>query len=139
MQGSAQMTFAAGIPGPTLGFALALCLLLMAPAALAGEVGNAPGLSSSGMASVYSLAHSGRKTASGEIHRASEMTAAHRTLAFGTQVRVTNRRNGRSVVVRINDRGPFVRSRIIDLSPAAARALGFSGLAPVTLALAGQS
>jgi rare lipoprotein A len=60
-------------------------------------------------------------------------------LPFGTQVKVTNRRNGRSVVVRINDRGPFVRSRIIDLSPAAAKALGFSGLAPVTLALAGHS
>lgn len=138
MRGSAQRTFAAGIPGPTLGFVLGLCLMLTSPAARAGKARNSPGLSS-GVASVYSLAHSGRKTASGEIHRASEMTAAHRTLAFGTQVRVTNRRNGRSVVVRINDRGPFVRSRIIDLSPAAARALGFSGLAPVTLALAGHS
>ena len=136
MRGGAQMTFAAGILRPTLGFALAL--VLMPLTASAGDTRNAS-LSSSGMASVYSLAHSGRKTASGEIHRASEMTAAHRTLAFGTQVRVTNRRNGRSVVVRINDRGPFIRSRIIDLSPAAARALGFSGLAPVTLALAGHS
>jgi len=130
------MTFAAGILRPTLGFALAL--VLMPLTAAAGETRDASP-SSARMASVYSLAHSGRKTASGEIHRASEMTAAHRTLAFGTQVRVTNRRNGRSVVVRINDRGPFIRSRIIDLSPAAARALGFSGLAPVTLALAGHS
>ena len=138
MRGGARMTFAARIPGPTLGIALALGLMLTPPVARAGDVRNAS-LSSSGMASVYSLAHSGRKTASGEIHRASEMTAAHRTLAFGTQVRVTNRRNGRSVVVRINDRGPFIRSRIIDLSPAAAKALGFSGLAPVTLALAGHS
>jgi rare lipoprotein A len=54
-------------------------------------------------------------------------------LPFGTKVRVTNVRNGRSVVVRINDRGPFVRGRIIDVTPAAARVLGFSGLAPVRL------
>jgi rare lipoprotein A len=67
------------------------------------------------------------------------MTAAHRTLAFGTLVRVTNRSNGRSVVVRINDRGPFVRGRVIDLTPAAARALGFSGLAQVTLTVVGRS
>jgi rare lipoprotein A len=62
------------------------------------------------------------------------MTAAHKSLPFGSQVRVTNKKNGRSVTVRINDRGPFVRGRVIDLSPAAARALGFAGLAPVTLA-----
>jgi rare lipoprotein A len=55
----------------------------------------------------------------------------HRTLPFGTKVKVTNKRNGRSVTVRINDRGPFVRGRIIDLTPAAAKALGFNGLAPV--------
>ena len=61
------------------------------------------------------------------------MTAAHRTLPIGTLVRVTNRRSGRTAVVRINDRGPFVRGRVIDVTPAAARALGFSGLAPVTL------
>ena len=62
------------------------------------------------------------------------MTAAHKSLPFGSRVRVTNKKNGRSVTVRINDRGPFVRGRVIDLSPAAARALGFAGLAPVTLA-----
>ena len=83
----------------------------------------------SGIASVYS----GGKTANGEIARTSSMTAAHRTLPFGTMVRITNRHSGRSVVVRINDRGPFVRGRIIDVTPAAARALGFSGLAPVTV------
>ena len=83
----------------------------------------------SGIASVYS----GGRTASGERASASGMTAAHRTLPFGTIVRVTYRRSGRSVVVRINDRGPFVRGRVIDVTPAAARALGFSGLAPVTL------
>ena len=59
------------------------------------------------------------------------LTAAHKTLPFGTMVRVTNRRNNKSVVVRINDRGPFVRGRVIDLTPAGARAIGFSGLAPV--------
>jgi rare lipoprotein A len=64
----------------------------------------------------------------------SAMTAAHRTLPFGSHVRVTNRKNGRSVTVRITDRGPFVSGRVIDLSPAAASALGFAGLAPVSLA-----
>ena len=66
------------------------------------------------------------------------MTAAHRTLPFGTLVRVTHQRSGRSVVVRITDRGPFVRGRVIDVMPAAARALGFSGLAPVTLDVIGR-
>jgi rare lipoprotein A len=67
------------------------------------------------------------------------LTAAHRSLPFGTLVRVTNQRSGRSVVVRINDRGPFVRGRVIDVTPAAAHALGFSGLAPVTLAVIGRT
>jgi rare lipoprotein A len=61
------------------------------------------------------------------------MTAAHRSFPFGSQVRVTNRRNGRSVLVTVNDRGPFVRGRIIDVTPAAAQALGFSGLTTVTV------
>jgi rare lipoprotein A len=61
------------------------------------------------------------------------MTAAHRTLPFGTKVTVTNNRTGRSVVVRINDRGPFVRGRVIDLSPAAARAIGVGSIAQVSL------
>ena len=85
----------------------------------------------SGMASVYG----GGRTASGERAHAGSLTAAHRTLRFGTMVRVTNRHNGRSVVVRINDRGPFVRGRVIDVSPAAAHLLGFSGLAAVSLAV----
>lgn len=89
----------------------------------------------SGIASIY--AYKGGKTASGERAAPGGLTAAHRTLPFGTHVRVTNKRNGRSVVVRINDRGPFVRGRIIDLTPAGARALGFSGLAPVTVDVAG--
>jgi peptidoglycan lytic transglycosylase len=89
-----------------------------------------------GIASIYS----GGKTANGEIAKASNLTAAHKTLPFGTLVRVTHQHNGRSVVVRINDRGPFVGGRIIDLMPAAARVLGFSGLAPVTIdVIAGRS
>ena len=77
------------------------------------------------------------RTANGQ--RPEALTAAHRTLPFGTLVRVTNNHTGRSVVVRINDRGPFVRGRVIDLTPAAARALGFSGLAQVTLDVVGRS
>ena len=89
----------------------------------------------SGIASVYGNGdgYAGKKTASGERMNPGAMTAAHRTLPFGTRVNVTNRKNGRSVVVRISDRGPFVRGRVIDVTPAAAQALGFSGLAPVTL------
>jgi rare lipoprotein A len=85
------------------------------------------------MASVYS----GGSTASGEHMNSSVMTAAHRTLPFGTMVRVTNDHTGSSVVVRINDRGPFVRGRIIDLSPAAARVIGVGGVSPVSLRVGG--
>jgi rare lipoprotein A len=88
----------------------------------------------SGIASVYS----GGLTASGERMNAGAMTAAHRTLPFGTNVTVVNNTNGRAVVVRINDRGPFVRGRVIDLSPAAAHAIGISGLAPVSLSVGGR-
>jgi rare lipoprotein A len=73
------------------------------------------------------------KTASGETFSPSKLTAAHRTLPFGTMVRVTNLRNGRTVMVRINDRGPFTKGRIIDVTPAAAAELKFSDLTPVTL------
>ena len=91
----------------------------------------------SGIASVYG--YEGGRTASGERASPGGLTAAHRTLPFGTMVRVTNKSSGRSVVVRINDRGPFVRGRIIDLTPAAARALGFSGLANVEVDVVGRS
>ena len=90
----------------------------------------------SGIASVYN--EKGTRSASGEIINPKNLTAAHRSFSFGTKVRVVNKRNGRSVVVRIIDRGPFIRGRIIDLSPAAARALGLGGLAPVTLAVLGN-
>jgi rare lipoprotein A len=92
-------------------------------------------MAESGIASIY--AYSGEKTANGERANPTGLTAAHKTLPFGTRVRVVNKRNGKSVVVRINDRGPFVRGRIIDLTPAGARALGFNGLAPVSLESAG--
>ena len=92
-------------------------------------------LAQSGVASVYS----GQKTANGEYASAGGLTAAHRTLPFGTKVRVTNQHTGRSVVVRINDRGPFVRGRVIDVTPAAAHELGMSGLAPVTLTVLGRT
>src|SRR6516162_4688662 len=85
-----------------------------------------------GVASVYSH-ESGSGTASGQKLDREAFTAAHRTLPFGTKVKVTNKSNGRSVVVTINDRGPFVRGRVIDVTPAAARVLGFSGLTQVAL------
>ena len=75
-----------------------------------------------GLASVYT----DRRTVSGERFRAGQLTAAHRTFAFGTRVLVTCLRTGRSVIVRINDRGPFIRGRIIDLTPAAAARLGLT-------------
>jgi rare lipoprotein A len=76
-----------------------------------------------GLASYYADKYQGHKTASGERFDTARLTAAHRTLPFGTRVRVTNVDNGKSVVVRVNDRGPFVAGRVIDLSPAAARQL----------------
>jgi rare lipoprotein A len=78
----------------------------------------------SGSASYYAAKFHGRRTASGERFDNTAMTAAHRTLPFGSKVRVTNPANGKSVVVRINDRGPFTRGRAIDVSHAAARQLG---------------
>jgi rare lipoprotein A len=111
---------------------------LFASAFIGGLVGvPLTALAQSGIASVY--AYDGGRTASGERASPGALTAAHRTLPFGTMVRVTNRSSGRSVVVRINDRGPFVRGRIIDLTPAAARALGFSGLANVEVDVVSSS
>lgn len=75
--------------------------------------------------SFYGQELAGRKTASGERFNPGALTAAHRTLPFGTRLKLTNPRNGRSVVVRINDRGPFVRGRMLDVSRGAAAALGF--------------
>lgn len=89
----------------------------------------------SGVASYYAKRFHGRKTANGERFDMYAMTAAHKTLKFGTHLKVTNRANGKSVVVRINDRGPYVGSRIIDLSYQAAKKIGMlrSGTAKVKL------
>ena len=90
-----------------------------------------------GSASYYAAKFDGRRTASGERFDNDDMTAAHRTLPFGSLVRVTNPANGRSVIVRVNDRGPFTRGRLIDVSRAAAEELGMvaRGHANVELAL----
>ncbi|MCV0394951.1 MAG: septal ring lytic transglycosylase RlpA family protein [Rhizobiaceae bacterium] len=93
----------------------------LAALALVG-VGTGHASAQCGGASWYALTS---KTASGERMNPQAMTAAHRSLPFGSKVVVTNQRNGRSVVVRINDRGPFIRGRVIDLSKAAAQKLGF--------------
>ncbi|MGA7979549.1 MAG: septal ring lytic transglycosylase RlpA family protein [Chromatiaceae bacterium] len=86
-----------------------------------------------GTASYYGAKFQGRRTASGERFNQEALTAAHKTLPFGTKVRVTNLRNGESVEVKINDRGPYIRGRIIDLSKGAAREIGMlhSGTAKV--------
>jgi rare lipoprotein A len=94
-----------------------------------------------GTASWYGPGFHGKKTASGEIYDQTKLTAAHKTLPLGTKARVTNLDNGSAVEVEINDRGPFVGGRIIDLSRAAAGALGLveSGTAPVRVELIGDS
>jgi rare lipoprotein A len=88
-----------------------------------------------GLATVYSEKLNGRKTASGQVFRQSELTAAHPSLPFGTKVRVTNTKNNKSVEVRINDRGPTQPGRVIDRSSAAAAKVGIgkTGTAPVKL------
>jgi rare lipoprotein A len=99
--------------------------VLVAATAMAGVMVAAsasPALAQCGRASWYAL-HS--KTASGERMNPSALTAAHRSLPFGTKVKVTNKNNGKSVVVRINDRGPFIHGRVLDLSKGAAHQLGF--------------
>jgi peptidoglycan lytic transglycosylase len=111
----------------------AAATILMVGLTGAAQASHHPG-GMSGIASVYS----GGRTANGEHASAGGLTAAHRSLPFGTLVKVTNRHSQRSVVVRINDRGPFVGGRVIDLTLAAARAIGFSGLAPVTLSVVGH-
>jgi rare lipoprotein A len=106
--------------------AVCIAVLLTAGAGAPAGAGDRPLL-----AAIYS--ESSGRTASGEAFSPEKLTAAHRTLPFGTMVRVTNVHNGRTVIVRINDRGPFSKGRIIDLTPAAASQLKFSGLVPVTL------
>ena len=95
----------------------------------------------SGMASFYHDRFHGRRTASGTAYNKDALSAAHKTLPLGTQVRVTDARSGRSVVVRINDRGPYARGRVIDLSHAAASEIGLvgKGVAKVKLEVLGRT
>ena len=124
-------------PSRTTGHPAFLSILLIS--LLAGCAGHrhppetAPPLQ--GLASWYGKKFQGRLTANGERFDMRRLTAAHRTLPFGTRVRVTNLENGRMVIVRINDRGPFVAGRIIDLSFAAGKKIGIigTGVAPVRL------
>src|SRR5262245_53239476 len=103
--------------------------------ALLVAVSTVPASAQCGGASWYALYS---QTASGEQMNPAALTAAHRTLPFGTKLKVTNQRNGKSVIVRINDRGPFIKGRVIDLSKAAAHKLGFvsAGVANICLAKA---
>ncbi|MCA6118954.1 septal ring lytic transglycosylase RlpA family protein [Bradyrhizobium sp. WSM 1738] len=100
-------------------------------AALALTCLSAPAFAESCIASRYG--YNGGRTASGERMNPNEMTAAHRARPFGSHVTVISHSNGRSVTVRINDRGPFVKGRCIDLSSGAARVLGFAGVTKVSL------
>ena len=97
--------------------------------------GNARVSTETGMASFYANKHNGNKTANGERYQSTKLTAAHQTLPFGTMVKVTNLSNGKSVEVRINDRGPYAKGRIIDLSRSAAKKIGMidAGVAKVKL------
>lgn len=105
---------------------LLLCLLLISLPLLSQE---------DGYASWYGGKFNGRLTASGEVYDMEQLTAAHKTLPFGTIIKVTNQKNRKSILVRINDRGPFVEGRVIDLSQAAAEAIEMvaDGIAYVTL------
>ena len=102
-------------------------------------LGGACSATESGKASWYGPGHIGKKTASGEVFTGRGHTAAHKDLPLGSMVRVRDNATGRSVVVRINDRGPFARGRVIDLTPAGASAIGMSGLAPVSLSVVGRN
>src|SRR5262245_9222133 len=135
------------VPGPSLAraqrFAALLTMSLFAlgvfvpgdAIARAAKQRAAKAKRESGWCSYYGREFFHRRTASGERLDPDELTAAHRTLPFGTRVRVTNLANGKRVVVRINDRGPFKKGRVLDVTPAAARRLGFTqaGLAHVRL------
>ena len=103
------------------------------------EAPESRGRSQVGLASWYGEPHHGQPTASGEIYDMTQLTAAHRTLPLGTQLRVVNLENGRVVRVRVNDRGPYIDGRILDLSREAARALDMEqrGLATVKLEVIG--
>ena len=124
-------------PGLMAGTVLVLVLCLLAACAGKPAKTRPPGYEQTGLASYYAHKFHGRKTASGERYNEKALTAAHPSLPFGTLVRVVNLRNKRAVTVRINDRGPFVKKRIIDVSYAAARKLKMvgQGVVPVRVIL----
>lgn len=119
--------------------ACAVALLVLAGCSSTPKSGSYPagsatsGHSESGLASYYGNEFNGRKTANGERFDQGKLTAAHRTLPFGTHVKVTNKQNGKSVVVRVNDRGPFAKGRVIDLSSSAFKRIAYlgAGVVPV--------
>lgn len=122
------------------GWLCALALLALAgcsstPKSGGGGASVARGHSETGQASYYGNEFHGRKTANGEPFDQGKLTAAHRTLPFGTRLKVTNTQTGKSVQVRVNDRGPFVKGRIIDLSSSAFKAIASlnAGVAPVRI------
>ena len=119
--GSPRLVAARSTGAPLVGF-----LLLLLAAGCAHNV-SPKATGEEGEASWYGPGLYGRKTASGEVLRPGTLTAAHRTLPFGTCLRVTNLENGRAVEVRVNDRGPYAAGRIVDVSETAARALGMRG------------
>lgn len=114
---------------------LVLLSFLAGCSSLQTENGNWVGFTESGQASFYGDKHQNRQTASGELYKHKLKTAAHKKLPFGSSVKVTNVKNGKSVIVKINDRGPFVRGRIIDLSKSAFSSIGntASGLIDVKI------
>ena len=113
---------------------LPLAILLLSGCASQSQI-DPHGYRAEGQASWYGAQHQGKPTASGERFDQNALTAAHRQLPFGTSVRVTHLGNGRQVTVRINDRGPFTKGRLIDLSRRAAEQLGMlrQGVAPVRI------
>ncbi|WP_320171228.1 septal ring lytic transglycosylase RlpA family protein [Maridesulfovibrio sp.] len=114
---------------------LMLTMVCFGCASASVQAGKTSSYSQSGKASYYADKFQGRSTASGEPYDKNAMTGAHRKLPFGTRVRVTNTANGKSVIVRINDRGPFTKGRVIDLSRAAFSSIGntAAGVIPVTV------
>lgn len=117
--------------------AISLAWMLAMPAVAQDQIGGGETEIGNGTASYYGRELAGNRTASGERFDPDQMTAAHPTLAFGSKVRVTNLSNGQSVIVRVNDRGPFGGRRVIDISQAAAKEIGMhrSGTAKVSLTL----
>jgi len=137
-----RMSMSTRVPFSATLAALALALATSTQAQTAATPAPAPAAAPAaatagmeGLAAYYSDRLDGRRTASGQVFDQTKLTAAHPTLPFGTMVKVTNTKNGRSVVVRINDRGPTQPGRVIDLSRAAASKLGMlrAGLVPVKL------